>query len=138
MPHLAIKGRVAKKKQIEQYVVNLCHALNINRFYSKIIFLNFKSDLGDRYGDCWGDRKDGYAEINIARKISGDNVSFNDMMKTLAHEMVHVKQYFRNELNGYATTWKGRNAGGYKYENQPWEREAHRLEAKLFNECWPD
>mgnify|MGYP001025968884 FL=1 len=138
MPHLAISGQVAQKKKIEQYIVNLCRALNINRMHSKLIFLNFKTDLGDRYGDCWGDSKVGYVDINIGRKLEGEKIPFSDMMQTLAHEMVHAKQYFRKELNGYATTWKGRNAGGYKYENQPWEREAHRLEAKLYAECWPD
>jgi hypothetical protein len=67
-------------------------------------------------------------------------MTFLEQMQTLAHELVHVKQYFRKELT-YANTgefcWKKRNAGGYKYENQPWEKEAFRMEKELFLECFP-
>ena len=138
MPHLAISGQVAQKKKIEQYVVNLCRALNINRMHSKLIFLNFKTDLGDRYGDCWGDSKVGYVDINIGRKLEGEKIPFSDMMQTLAHEMVHAKQFLRGELdydeNG-EFTWKNRSGRGYKYKNQPWEKEAEKFEKILFLEC---
>ena len=57
----------------------------------------------------------------------------------LAHEFVHVKQFFRTELHDYedgSTQWKTRR---YKlntvtYLNSPWEKEAYRLENKLANE----
>ena len=67
------------------------------------------------------------------------SLSIKDIGLTLAHEMVHVKQYFRKELDGSNCRfkWKGRNADGYKYENQPWEREAFRRESDLYQKCWP-
>lgn len=135
MPHLVINGQIAQKKKIIEYIGNLEKELGIHRMWSKVIFLNFKSDM-EGYGDCWGDHKDGYVEINIAKKLDGKKIPYEEILSTIAHEMVHAKQYLRKELDGYATTWKGRKAEGYKYENQPWEREARRLEVKLYKKCW--
>jgi hypothetical protein len=58
------------------------------------------------------------------------------MMQTLAHEMVHAKQYIRGELNGYNQSWKGRKPRNYKYENAPWEKEAYGREEELYQKCW--
>ena len=58
------------------------------------------------------------------------------MMQTLAHELVHAKQYLRGELCGYSMRRKGRKPRNYKYENAPWEKEAYRLEEELFNKFW--
>ena len=57
-------------------------------------------------------------------------------MQTLAHEMVHAKQYLRGELNGWTNSWKGRKPRNYKYENAPWEKEAYKLEMKLYENFW--
>ena len=59
-------------------------------------------------------------------------------MQALAHEMVHARQFLRGQLTaegGFA--WKGRKADGYDYMNQPWEKEAYRLERELFLDCFP-
>ncbi len=139
MPILVMKGRIKNKAKIVTYIGNLCKELGINRMYSKVIFLNFKTQLEeDAQGLCWGDMKKGYCDIQISRTEEGNPLPFEQMMQTIAHEMVHAKQYFRGELNSYGSrVWKGRNAEGWKYENQPWEREAFRLEEKLHKKCWP-
>jgi len=139
MPVLVMKGQMKNKAKIVTYIGNLCKELGINRMYSKVIFLNFKTNIeDDAQGLCWGDMKKGYCEISISRTEEGERLPFEQMMQTIAHEMVHAKQYFRGELNSYGSrVWKGRNAEGWKYENQPWEREAFRLEEKLYKKCWP-
>ena len=89
-------------------------------------------------GLCLGDKND--AEIEIAKTAYGEKLSFFAQMSTIAHEMVHAKQYFRGELgygSGGTFKWKKRNAGAYKYENQPWEKEAIRRGSELFMECFP-
>ena len=61
----------------------------------------------------------------------------------LAHEMVHLKQFVRNELCDFETMktqWKSRlYPEDLKYDDHPWEKEAYRLEEKLYkefvNEC---
>ena len=63
--------------------------------------------------------------------------SFDQILIWLAHEMVHLKQFVRGELFDYATgkvQWKRRMYGNVHYEDQPWEKEAYRLEEKLYNE----
>ena len=63
--------------------------------------------------------------------------SFDQILIWLAHEMVHLKQFVRGELFDYETgkvQWKRRMYGNVHYEDQPWEKEAYRLEEKLYNE----
>lgn len=57
-----------------------------------------------------------------------------EKLKTLAHELVHVRQYVRNELNDEMNTWKGRkiNSDDIPYDDQPWEIEANELGNKLY------
>ena len=96
------------------------------------IVLHDTNLLDGLWGFCDWEPIDKLAEVHIAMKGPAWGI-------TLAHEMVHVKQYFRKELDGSNCRfkWKGRNADGYKYENQPWEREAFRREADLYQKCWP-
>ena len=136
MNPVIIEGRVKNKKKVEEYIHALAKELGINRLYSKGIFVKFytKLDHGAQ-GLCWGDHKS-HAEISIARTSNGDAFTLEEMMQTLAHEMVHAKQYLRRELCGYSFCWKGRKPRKYKYENAPWEKEAYRLEEELFNKHW--
>ncbi len=136
MNPVIIEGRVKNKKKVEEYIHALAKELGINRLYSKGIFVKFytKLDHGAQ-GLCWGDHKS-HAEISIARTSNGDAFTLEEMMQTLAHEMVHAKQYLRRELCGYTMAWKGRKPRNYKYENAPWEKEAYRLEEELFNKHW--
>ena len=63
--------------------------------------------------------------------------SFDQILTWLAHEMVHLKQFVRKELWDYETgqvQWKSRTFSRTKYDDQPWEKEAYRLEEKLYNE----
>ncbi len=55
-------------------------------------------------------------------------------MKTLAHELVHVRQYVRNELNDEMNTWKGRkvDSDAIDYDDQPWEVEANKLGNEIY------
>ena len=93
MPVLVIKGQMKNKAKIVTYIGNLCKELGINRMYSKVIFLNFKTQLEeDAQGLCWGDMKKGYCDIQIARTGEGERLPFEQMMQTIAHEMVHAKQ----------------------------------------------
>jgi hypothetical protein len=62
------------------------------------------------------------------------------MLRTLAHELVHVKQYVRGqliEMNGPYQKWNGVMFSDKKvpYKELPWEKEALRLEKELY-ELW--
>lgn len=53
-----------------------------------------------------------------------------DYLYFLAHEMVHVKQYAKGELNSKGE-WKGEDMRHVGYLSQPWEKEAFKLEIPL-------
>ena len=60
---------------------------------------------------------------------------FDQILTWLAHEMVHLKQFVRGELCDYETgrvQWKSRTFGKVHYDDQPWEKEAYRLEGELY------
>lgn len=61
------------------------------------------------------------------------NKSQRYMLMTLAHEMVHVKQYAMGELAENMNAWKGRRVHSKTdYWDTPWEIEAHGREAGLY------
>ena len=60
---------------------------------------------------------------------------FDQILTWLAHEMVHLKQFVRKELWDYESgrvQWKSRSYGRVHYDDQPWEKEAYRLEGELY------
>lgn len=62
--------------------------------------------------------------------------SEEEFLVTLAHEMVHVKQYAYKELNEEMTKWKGQMVcpRSIPYDDQPWEIEAETRAKELYNE----
>ena len=61
------------------------------------------------------------------------------LLTWMSHEFVHLKQFVRGELFDYEfgkSQWKSRvyNVARIAHDDQPWEREAYRLEGKLFEE----
>ena len=64
--------------------------------------------------------------------------SIENLLMWLAHEMVHLKQFVRKELWDYeigSVQWKTkRYSSSMKYNDMPWEKEAYRLEDKLYYE----
>ena len=86
----------------------------------------------------------GYAEIleyNESRKAREFEIELNpdigaaEILKCLAHEMTHIKQYAYNETNETLTRWKGRkvDSDNVDYWVQPWEIEAFGTEVGLFS-----
>lgn len=61
------------------------------------------------------------------------NIGAAEILKTLAHEMVHIKQFVYGETNESLTRWKGKPVGEMDYYSQPWEIEAHGMEVSLFS-----
>jgi hypothetical protein len=60
-------------------------------------------------------------------------IGSHDIFETLAHEMVHVKQFAYSETNDSLTRWKGMSVPeGTDYYSEPWEIEAYGMTAGLF------
>lgn len=83
------------------------------------------------FGECW--QLDEPHSFDI---LLDADLSRKDCLTTLAHEFVHVKQFCRHELKfGHKIdTWCGKKYyHGAAYESLPWEKEATRLETKLYD-----
>ncbi len=70
-------------------------------------------------------------DIEINKTLEGD-----DFDTCLLHEMVHVKQYAKNELReryqgGHHHMWKGRKYSNSDDLKQPWEKEAYKMQEIL-------
>ena len=63
------------------------------------------------------------------------NQNPKDIVKTICHEMVHMKQYLRRELSMDGMVWKGKNVSETPYNDQPCEIEAYNLQEKLYAKC---
>lgn len=86
------------------------------------------------HGECYdldASQHDDYYTIRL------DYSDVDTITRTLAHEMIHIKQFSRGELrmlysSGYFARWKGENyADDTDYEECPWEMEANTLEPAL-------
>ena len=139
MINLFFEGQVKQSAKMQDFAIDVVNHLLPRTFKRDInIFIKFKKGL-DNLGTCT--RNDsGHIDIEIN---SGTVLPAEFIAETLAHELVHAKQFIRGELNGSLTRWKKQQIeygprGGCKipYARQPWEREAFKLEIKLTNLYW--
>lgn len=112
------------------------YALNAIKHFAKQLKIDkFKFDLDLRLhhkyamndegkeGEC-GPIDDRYFEMDVCL--------YGNWLSTLAHEMVHIKQYLRKELDWNLSAWKGKKGfEDFDYWDAPWEIEARKLQTKL-------
>lgn len=111
---IEIRGIHENEELVEEYVLSMAKRLGLAKRKTGEIIITFRDRMPKGYkgtlGLCEGDRN--LAEILIAKKQT-----FYEQMRTLAHEMVHAKQFMKGEY--------------------PSEREAQRAEDVLFGRCYP-
>tara|TARA_B110000503_G_C7149605_1_gene414550 strand:+ start:2479 stop:2877 length:399 start_codon:yes stop_codon:yes gene_type:complete len=108
-------GTHNQRKYAESMSVFVCQKFNI----TPDIEINFKRMTNDsNYGYCCHLDENEY-EIEIKRSLR-----MRDMLTTLAHELVHVKQYVKQEMPDSITEGD--------YWDRPHEIEAHGRETGLF------
>jgi hypothetical protein len=80
----------------------------------------------------------GIVDYNDSKKPRHFEIEINpcigshDILETLAHEMVHVKQFVYSETNESLTRWKGSIVPeDIDYYNEPWEIEAYGMSIGL-------
>lgn len=89
-----------------------------------IVHIKFTKKI-PTYG--YTDVMDDWYEIVVASDIDE-----NEKIITIAHEMVHVKQFALGELSIDGKTWKGSN----DFTGEPWEDEAETLSRTLTEEFY--
>jgi len=100
----------------------------------EITFKKLVSHRGGYLRTKRGETKKYWIAVNSTRDL-------NEQLSTIAHECVHVKQYFTGELTQtiefsrgrakHIRTWKGRTYLRKKYWDRPWEKEARKFQDKL-------
>ena len=125
-------------KDFKPYVVKAV------QFYAKELILNsrirnnctsiirFDAKIKN-YGSCGAE---GYNTKKEPREFLIEihpGIGARDILGTLAHEMVHVKQLVHHETNDDLSIWKGKrvNSDLIDYWHHPWEIDAHGREDGL-------
>ena len=109
-----VTGGEQHERDMTRIVVSWC----INHFYLDVHKTDINVLLSPRFTDCYGtcvDNDDGGYDIEICF-----NQALRDIVATIVHEMVHVKQYVTGK-------WKGTG-----------EREASNLQYKLTDKLWKE
>lgn len=137
---LTIKGGTASQKKRVESMVNFCVTKLMPRMKDLEITVRLK-DLSKAgvYGYCMADPEGDAKRLDRPRSFDLEihsKMSMRKLLTTVAHEMVHAKQYARGELyqgvrvNKYR--WQGKWVGEMNYWDEPWEIEAHGRETGLF------
>ncbi len=129
-------------KKFEEVVDSSVHYF-VNMLMGKRIVKNIKIDLVFADGiDSYGSSiVKGYNASHKPRKFEIEirsHIGAKATLKTIAHEIVHVKQFVKNELDYALTKWKGKVIDTEKvdYYQRPWEIEAFGLTYGLYtNYC---
>jgi|AP95_1055475.scaffolds.fasta_scaffold78837_2 hypothetical protein len=155
MPNsVAVTGGTQRQKNLAIQVAYFC----IGELMPRVRTLDIKINLTKMFekgsfaecwprGDCLGSMRT--FEIDIDHRIYkpfSKNPAFSaekgykTFIQTICHEMVHIMQWVRGLLTervyprklGYRKLWKGKTYKDVSYSKQPWERQAHAMESKLF------
>tara|TARA_A100001035_G_C27762386_1_gene491908 strand:- start:316 stop:783 length:468 start_codon:yes stop_codon:yes gene_type:complete len=133
-----IKGGSKRQKQLVRSMVNFCQKKLMPKMYNIEVNINLRNFGKD---DSLGYAiPSDYADLHRPREFDVDinkQQKLRRLLETVAHEMVHVKQFARGELYESVRRNKHRWQGKWlntdpKYWDQPWEIEAHGREVGLF------
>jgi len=139
MFYIDLWGRWPQQRRFEDFTENCVNHL-FKRDLKRDICIDvyMKRDLGRYLGLCDGDRSS--VLIEVARNYEGEKESLDDLALTLAHELVHAKQFIRGEINDRNYIYR---RGPHKidcsktpYSKQPWEIEAYDLQSELYALYW--
>ena len=125
---IRITGGTKNQKKYARSMVKFCIKTLMPRMKTLDITIKLTNPNG-AMGYCLELDNNRTFEIEADKKLR-----LRKLLETIAHEMVHVKQYARRELHPVNETWCGKtyNPKKVSYWDLPWEIEAHGREAGLF------
>ena len=125
---LEVTGGSKSQKKHTQGMVEFCANKLMPRLYNLDITVRLCKPKG-ALGYCLELEDKRTFELEIDR-----TQPLRQLLETVAHEMVHVKQYARRELHPSKEAWLGKTVNPKKvsYWDLPWEIEAHGREVGLF------
>ena len=133
-----IVGGTKAQRELTEKIVQWCIKDMMPRMKTLDILVKIKDLKGAAMGYCLRGDTNREFELEIDK-----NMRLYDFFSTITHEMVHVKQYARNEMRFNERTgaimWKrSRVSPNTPYYNLPWEKEAFRVERGLALRCFEE
>lgn len=124
------------QRQIAEDVVSYMIKRLLPRHRTLDITVEFVDIKSDAVGFCMmcDNNREFLIEVDKKQKIV-------QLVTTIVHEMIHVKQWVRNEMDngctGNAARWKSKTIpADTNYYDLPWEKEAYRLQDRYSREIW--
>jgi hypothetical protein len=144
MFNITIVGKVEHKRYLKRYATDILRHFFKDRIRRTIpIEIKIVDYLDGDWGQCYGTRSS--VTIELARVVKGKKnrkrrPSQSQLIQTLAHELIHAKQFIRGEINQQNLIWRGQR-GPYDcrrlaYRKTPWEKEAYSQEKELKKIYW--
>ena len=121
---MIIKGKIKKSRlaALDFFADSLLTKQLSKHIIVNVIFRRSLDVLGITTVDDYnlsGKPREFIIDINL-------NQTEEEILRTLAHEMVHVKQYAKGQLDDEGRHWCGEKLyNELQYHEQPWEIEAH-------------
>lgn len=129
-----VTGGKKYQRDIAQKVVYAMIDTLMPRMRTLDIEVKIRKISGDAVGYCMQEDTNRMFTIDVQKDLS-----LRDFITTICHEMVHVKQYARNEMDCYGRKWKKKTiANDTAYCDLPWEKEAYRMQDKLAQLVWDE
>jgi hypothetical protein len=139
MVNVGITGQITRKNDIHGYIQDTIYHLHpkLRRNVDlELSIISYKVEDGDyNYATCSGNRSGIEIVLNRLNE-DGRKFTHDQMMLNLAHELVHAKQFIKGELSPKLQRFKRKYHGKTPYSRQPWEKEAYKLENKIYNMFW--
>jgi len=133
-----IGGTKSQKKYVRSITKYVTKKL-MPRMHSLEVSIRLRSfGKDDAYGYCLPSDEADLARPRQFNIEINSKLKLRVLLETLAHELVHAKQFARGELYQSTVTMRHRWQGTWmpaklpNYWDQPWEIEAHGREAGLF------
>ena len=126
---ITVEGGKKKQRQMVEDVVSYMIQRQMPRMKTLDIHVILKK-IDDAYGYCMSESNREF-EIEVDKRLGK-----NQFISTVIHEMVHVWQYETKQLTqkGCKEFWRGKDYTDAYYSNQPWERQALRMEKSILKE----
>lgn len=139
---MIIVEAVGSRKKLREELTDACLFFvdklmpRVSKLYIEIELSRSLSKKEGKMGDCiWNDQNHRPRDFTIRLDSTWTK---DEIIETLAHEMVHVKQFVRGELVDLArefqtVKWKGERMSWYT-DPEPWEEEPEAKSRLLFEE----
>lgn len=138
MINIFFTGRWPQKKRFERFTLDVLNHFFKNKLKRNVdIHLKMVTKQSD-LGFCHGDRNEVYIDLCRNHENYEGIFTLDDIAKTLAHELVHAKQYLRGEIKPTDNIWHktGEVYDDTSYRQLPWEHEAYMMEDFLHTLYW--